>query len=422
MYRWTEAAQQIRPVEPREPVRWVRCSKSRRCPICGRPDWCSIAENGSVACCMRIEHGSVCRKDLGHGIGYIHRIHEPLDWATSRPSPPPVSTPPEHVFALDYDAILARWRAATSAADLEQFALRLGVRVDALVDLDVAWCPERQAWAFPMHDERRQVVGIRLRTDSAKFALPGSKAGAFIPAGLDSRSLLLICEGPTDTAAALSLGYQAIGRPSCSGATTIIADLLQAGRRRPVVIVADADGPGRAGARQLADRIVGLCQGVRIITPAPLKDLRAWLNAGATPAALQLRIENANHVSRMEDLPNMAWIKIQVGLERTPEVIDLANLLSCSVHEAVGLCVIFWGWADGATADGRLAKCTRKIVDAAVSRDGFAEAMIKVGWLVEVGKSMTIPNWGKYNGSSSQQRAMWARQKAQQRQRKNPPT
>jgi len=418
MYRWTEAARQIRPVEPREPVRWVRCSKSRRCPICGRPDWCNVAEDGSLATCMRIEHGSVCRKDLGHGVGYIHRIHEPLDWPPSRPSPPPALPPPEHEFALDYDAILARWHAATSAADLEQFAFGLGVRVDALVDLDVAWCPERQAWAFPMHDERRQVVGIRLRTETRKFALPGSKTGAFIPAGMDSRSLLLICEGPTDTASALSLGFQAIGRPSCSGATAIIADLLQAGRRRPVVIVADADGPGRAGARQLADRIIGLCQGVRIITPAPHKDLRAWLQTGATPAALLLRIENANHVSRMEDLPDMYWIKVQTDLQRTPEVIQLAELLGCaSVFEASGLCVAFWGWADGVTEDGRLAKCSRKTVDAVVSREGFAAALIQVGWLVEDGRSMVIPNWERYNGKSARQRAIWSEQKAKQRKR-----
>ncbi len=323
---------------------------------------------------------------------------------------------------LDYDAILARWRQATPPQALEDFARTLGVHVNALLELDVTWCAEKSAWAFPMHNERRQVVGIRLRAETRKFALSGSKAGVFIPSGLDSRSLLMICEGPTDTAAALSLGYQAIGRPSCSGATTIIADLLQAGRRRPVVIVSDADGPGRAGARQLADRIVGLCQGVRIITAAPHKDLRAWLKAGATPAAVQVRIENANHVSRMEDLPNMAWIKIQVDLERTPEVINLASLLSCSIHEAVGLCVIFWGWADGVTQGGRLTKCSRKTVDAVVGREGFAEAMIKVGWLAEDGKSIQVPNWCKYNGSSSQRRAMWARQKAQQRQRKNPQT
>lgn len=322
---------------------------------------------------------------------------------------------------LDYDAILARWRQATPPQALEDFARTLGVHVNALLELDVTWCAEKNAWAFPMHDERRQVVGIRLRTETHKFALSGGKAGVFIPARLDSRSMLLICEGPTDTAAALSLGYQAIGRPSCSGATTIIADLLQAGRRRPVVIVADADGPGRAGARQLADRIVGLCHGVRIITAAPHKDLRAWLKAGATPAALQIRIENANHVSRVEESPLMQWIKVQADLHRTPEVIQLTELLGCSsVYEAAGLCVAFWGWTDGATADGRLAKCSRKTVDAVVDREGFAEAMIKVGWLVEDGKSMRIPNWERYNGALARQRSAWAERQARRR-RGNPP-
>jgi hypothetical protein len=51
--------------------------------------------------------------------------------------------------------------------------------------------------------------------------------------------------------------------------------MLQAGRRRDVVIVADNDGPGQVGAKALQDRIVGLCASVRVWTP-PAKDLREW--------------------------------------------------------------------------------------------------------------------------------------------------
>ena len=63
---------------------------------------------------------------------------------------------------------------------------------------------------------------------------------------------------------------------------------------RDVVIVADADGPGRFGAKRLADRIIGVARAVKVVSPAPHKDVRAWLNAGATKEALSVRIDSAN--------------------------------------------------------------------------------------------------------------------------------
>jgi 5S rRNA maturation endonuclease (ribonuclease M5) len=190
---------------------------------------------------------------------------------------------------------LKRWQACTSSEAIQDLAAELGVSRESLERLDVTRAPERAAWAFPMHDDRRQVVGIRLRgSQGQKFALSGSHAGVFLPRGLDSRSTLLICEGPTDTAAALTLGYQAVGRPSCSGGTNILCDVLQAGRRRDVVILGDSDGPGRNGARQLADRIVGLVRSLKVITAAPHKDIREWLQAGVGRACVDVRINQAS--------------------------------------------------------------------------------------------------------------------------------
>ncbi len=296
-YRWTEAAaHEPRPVS-RPPATWLRVSRQRPCPICGKPDWCSITEDGAAACCMRISEGAVAHVDQGHGVGHIHQLDAsealPLRFCESRPA---VGTRTERpAFALDYGAILRRWRACTSTEAIQALAAGLGVSRESLERLEATWAPERAAWAFPMHDDRRQVVGIRLRgSQGQKFALNGSHAGVFLPRGLDSRSTLLICEGPTDTAAALTLGYQAVGRPSCSGGTNILCDMLQAGRRRDVVILADSDGPGRCGARQLADRIVGIVRSFKVIAAAPHKDIREWLQAGVGRDCVDVRIAQAN--------------------------------------------------------------------------------------------------------------------------------
>ena len=37
----------------------IRVSKQRPCPVCGKPDWCLIARDGSAAICARIAEGSV---------------------------------------------------------------------------------------------------------------------------------------------------------------------------------------------------------------------------------------------------------------------------------------------------------------------------------------------------------------------------
>lgn len=289
MYAWTAASDQ-RPRELDTPKQWLRVSRSRRCPICNKPDWCSISDDGAEACCMRVGDGSYRSHDFDHGTGYYHRV---TGDAPSRPTSHQYGpSMPLPAGWLDFAAIVDRWKSQTTGKMLDHFAAELGVQRFALEHLDACFCHDRDAWGFPMHNDRRQVVGIRLRAQNGKkFALPGSASGIFIPSGIDSRSMLLICEGPTDTAAALSLGYMAIGRPSNSGGAQHICDMLAVGRTRRVAIIADNDGPGRHGAHRLADQILGLCECVQVTTAAPWKDLREWVREGATRIDLKLRID-----------------------------------------------------------------------------------------------------------------------------------
>lgn len=290
MYRWTEAALSS-PIPP--PSRWKRVTHAHPCPICGKPDWCSVDAADGTALCMRIGDGASQHIDQGHGLGHIHKPNGDIMPCTRRAAPVRrYVAESTNTFTLDYDAIFARWRANTSSTSLDLLAESLGVSRVSLERLGVVRCNERRAWAFPMHDAIRRVIGVRFRADDhSKFALPGSHSGLFIPAGLDTRSTLLICEGPTDTAAALTLGFNAIGRPSCSGGTEHLCNILQAGRRRDVVIVADSDGPGRYGANLLADRLQGICTTIKLIETHPHKDLREWLRVGCRRVSLQHLIE-----------------------------------------------------------------------------------------------------------------------------------
>jgi len=138
-----------------------------------------------------------------------------------------------------------------------------------------------------MSDASGDVIGIRCRFPNGKKAsVRGSRSGLFIPTDLRRDGPLLICEGPTDSAAALDLGFDAIGRPNCNSLVEMTVEVVKG--RMEIVIVADRDAVGIAGATKLANVIALHCPSVKIIQPPDgIKDLRQWLNRGLTPQALQ---------------------------------------------------------------------------------------------------------------------------------------
>jgi len=96
-------------------------------------------------------------------------------------------------------------------AALSRLSKELGVSVQSLRRLGVG--SNGAGYTFPMSDAEGKVIGLRTRYPSGgKAAEKGSRNGLFIPADLPDDGLLLICEGPSDTAAALDLGFAAIGR------------------------------------------------------------------------------------------------------------------------------------------------------------------------------------------------------------------
>ena len=142
-----------------------------------------------------------------------------------------------------------------------------------------------------MFDGNADFTGIRLRSDSGdKWALTGSRQGIFLPEAPPPGEDVCICEGPTDLAALLSLGLWGIGRPSCTGGALEIAAFCRRRGIRSLTILADNDGPGRAGAERLAAetrlraRIVSL----------PAKDVREAVRLGASKATIEACINNAS--------------------------------------------------------------------------------------------------------------------------------
>lgn len=267
---------------------WLRTSMHRPCPICER-DWCTVSPDGSLCCCMRAESDWPVKNG-----GWIHRLTDALAPARAdiRPKEHAPAEHPTHP-AIDCHALMRSFQADTAPDAIRRHALALGVSSGSLVRLGIAWAAAHKAWAFPMLNENTVIVGIRLRNQMGrKWAVSGSRQGLFWPIGSpEPNASVMICEGPTDTAAMLDLGYFAVGRPSCTGCSDMLQGLTVG---YDVVIMGDRDlpkvrpdgtiwHPGQDGARRLADHLCGKARSVRIILPLKgCKDARAWLQAGVT--------------------------------------------------------------------------------------------------------------------------------------------
>lgn len=275
---------------------WIRVNKQHRCPICKHDTWCMIAKDDGAILCMRTESPKSLELVSGE-TGWIHQ--QGSEVATRRRevyAPEPVSG------FLDIDAILRRWSMDTFPAEISRLGEMLGVSARSLTWLGVAWSKQHNAWAFPMRDGAGKAVGIRLRAeDGAKWAVTGSHQGLFIPSYISGDGPLLMPEGPTDTAALMDLGFDVIGRPSCSGGVREIRAYLK-GHRRDVVIVADADKAdkngvkaGERGAESLAAALTE-AKSVKIIYPLKGKDARQWKSLGATSGLIKAVIANTRFV------------------------------------------------------------------------------------------------------------------------------
>ena len=174
------------------------------------------------------------------------------------------------------------------------FAERLGVSPKSLNDLCVGWDERMDSYTFPMRNADGEIIGVRRHgPGDRKWAVKGSKQGLFIPRG-DNHwwEKMCVTEGPSDTAAMLSIGLLAVGRPSCTGATDLVVQFCRAHKAKEVIVVADSDTPGMNGAAALAGRLVKAGKMVKLLIPPKHKDAREWIGAGATAAVIDCVLRN----------------------------------------------------------------------------------------------------------------------------------
>src|SRR5262249_50858139 len=135
---------------------------------------------------------------------------------------------------IDWAAYLHQHR--SNAREVLLLARILGVHPDALRRLQMGYVPEADDepnhWLFPERDAEARVIGLLRRfANGKKRRMAGASSGLiFEETNMKNRKtitdMLLIVEGPTDVAAAFTMGLNAVGRPNNMGGAELLAALL----------------------------------------------------------------------------------------------------------------------------------------------------------------------------------------------------
>lgn len=106
------------------------------------------------------------------------------------------------------------------------------------------------------------------------------------------------------------------------------------------------------------------------------------------------------------------WIKMRSDLFTHPKVVRIASALKADTLRTVGGLMSVWCLFDAHSEDGYLDGYTPEVLDAHLRWDGFADAMMAVGWLDEkYGSGLALPRFDTHNGQSAKRRAQDADRK-----------
>jgi len=239
------------------------------CPICSKPDYCLMSDDGLACICTRISAGSV--KQCGSA-GYLH-ILEKGKFKGKKFTPK--ERPDINWFNLMkmYEDKLRK--------SLE--VLEIGLKEETLKQFCIGW--DGQAFTFPMRDETTRPIGIQIRfKDGKKMTIKGSQAGLFMPNMLVIEDILAITEGLSDAATLTEMGVPAIGRFNCNSGGEMIVNYAKWLPKTPhIVLVGDNDGAGKEGLEALGALLTARGIGHTKVYPSKFKDVReAYVTKGLT--------------------------------------------------------------------------------------------------------------------------------------------
>ena len=243
-------------------------SKAEPCVICKATKWCarSISKGDKFVLCHHETVPPSGYRFVAHAKedGILFSSEEPT---TYKPLPnvyyePSTNTnvakTPQRPVPTKWAKLCRQFQDDLSGHSV-QLAVSMGVTEESLKALGVGWNKEQKCWTFPERDSTGNIVGIMRRFKSPKMYDGEPKNKLFIGGG--SRGIyydpamwrrgngpILIVEGESDTAAAITMGLPVIGRPSVGGGCIQIAEMLKdISHDRPIVVVGEWDEKEKNG-------------------------------------------------------------------------------------------------------------------------------------------------------------------------------
>lgn len=115
----------------------------------------------------------------------------------------------------------------------------------------------------------------------------------------------------------------------------------------------------------------------------------------------------------------LEWIIMQHDLPGKPKTKKIGRLTGASDPAlTLGRLFLVWTWADKQSEDGVIRGVELADIDDEAGCEGFADAMIQVGWLVKDGDLISFPGFGDHNGQTAKTRAKESLKKQRQRRSK----
>ena len=278
---------------------WIRVSRQNPCPVCKKPDYCQVTDDGKKCKCMRVAEGAYRSYDTGCGLAHYHDLSGGQYNDYVHPSHlKPKKTDKPKLTPEECERLHAEFTRAATESRLSELSERIGVSVESLRVMGTGWAAEQRAkddntgawlqgaWTTPERDAAGAIVGFATRFRGPKKAVPGSRRGMTIAPGWQDSDTVYLVEGASDVAACLDLGLAAIGRPGNTGGNDQLSELLTNYHGR-IIVVGERDKkengtwPGREGAISTASKLANnLGRPIYwALPPGDAKDARVFLNA-----------------------------------------------------------------------------------------------------------------------------------------------
>jgi hypothetical protein len=117
------------------------------------------------------------------------------------------------------------------------------------------------------------------------------------------------------------------------------------------------------------------------------------------------------------------WIKFETCTHDKSEVWAIAATLGIDADAVVGKLLRVWAWFDEHTSEGNAdtvtSSVTKTLLDRLVGVNGFCNAMVQVGWMLDDATSLSLPKFDRHNGKTAKTRCLTARRVADHKRKGN---